>query len=160
MLDHHPQAGGALGLAVDFGADVAEEPGVVEAAPTGVGAADRHAGVGYRGDQFGAVLGHFGVQRRGGHLEVRRGVGLQVAEVNQERFEIGGVLFAGLGGGAPAGFALALIPGIDLALDAFAPLQQGAVGRVKFLYQFAEVPEYGFGAPGGSGGYFVLDEVE
>ena len=84
LLHHHPQAGGTLLLPVYLGVDIAEEVGVVEAAPAGVGAADGHAGVGYRGDQLGAVQVHLRIQLRSGHFEVHRTVRVQVAYANQE----------------------------------------------------------------------------
>ena len=61
LLDHHPKALGPLGFPVDFGVYITEKIGVLETTPASIGSSDRHTGICNRGNQFRAVLIHFGI---------------------------------------------------------------------------------------------------
>ena len=160
LLHDHAQAGRALFLPVDLGMNVAEEIGIVEAAPAGVGPAHRHAGVGDRGHQLRPVLVHVGVQLRRGHLEVDWSVGLQVTDADQEPLQVSGILCPRILRWAPPCCPLFPVVVVDLLLDLGPPVEQGPVAGFEFLHQLAKEPEHALGGKRRSGGYLVADEIE
>ena len=102
LLDGHPQAGRLLGFPVDFRVNIAQIVGVIQAAPAGVGAGNRHAGAGDRRHQLRPILVHLRVQLRGGHGEARVRLGFQVAHPDEEAFQVQGVGVGGFRGWDPS----------------------------------------------------------
>ena len=147
FLHHHSEPGGPLGFPVDFRVYVAQKVGVVQASPAGVGAPNRHAGISDRGYQFGAVLVHFGIELGRGHGEAPVLPRLQVADFNQEPFQVQCVLRARLSGWPPTASPFAHKVFVYPRLDLDASLQEFPVAGLELLDQAAKRPEDLLGSP-------------
>ena len=157
-INHHLKPFGAVRFPVDLLIYIAEEVGVVQTAPPGIGATHRHAGVVHRSNQLGTVLGHFGFELRSGHGE-RDGIfRCEIVDLHQKPPNLRRVLGRGFRGGLPTGFPLPDVIFVDLGLPVGALGQKFPVLGIKFQHQGGQYPEHLVGRPARTRNSLVSDE--